>query len=312
MILKENFDLTKVARYVWKDMALASGASAAAYIAYHSLSLPAAALPFAPIAVLGSALAIFLAFRNNTSYARWAEGAQFWFSIKTQSRIFARLIVTFVQSHRHTPQYNPEQAALFRQHTVRRQIAWAHALRLQLRGQEAWHELRPYLPDEEYAVMLTRHNKPGYLMERQGHHIYDAMAQGTLQGFDSFQLEGTLAQLAAQQSGCERLKAIPIPRQYDYFTRVFVHLFTAILPFCLLSLFTASGTTWLIFPFALLIAFLFVTVERVGAVNEHPFENRITDVPMTAICNAIERDLLEVLEEPALPAKLEPQAGYLF
>jgi ion channel-forming bestrophin family protein len=312
MILKENFDLTKVAGYIWKDMALAGVSSVVAYAVYHPFSLPQVALPFAPVAVLGSALAIFLAFRNNTSYARWVEGAQFWYAITTQSRIFARLIITFVHSHRHTQQYDPEQAVTFRQHMVRRQIAWVNALRLQLRGQDSWHELSPYLPDDEYAVMLTRHNKPLYLMERQGHHIYEAMAKGTLQGFDSFQLEGALAQLATQQSGCERLKAIPIPRQYDYFTRVFVYLFTVILPFCLLSLFTTSGSTGLIFPFALLITFLFATVERVGAVNEHPFENKITDVPMTAICNTIERDLLEMLEEVDLPAKLKPQAGYLY
>jgi putative membrane protein len=312
MILKENFDLTKVARYIWKDMALTAATATGAYAAYHALNWTQIALPFAPVAVLGSALAIFLAFRNNTSYARWAEGAQFWYAITTQSRIFARLIITFVDAHRHTPQYDAQQAQLFRQQMLRRQIAWVHALRLQLRGQDSWPELRPYLSAEEYAALLTRQNKPIYLMERQGHHIYEAMVAGTLQGFDSFQLEGALAQLAAQQSGCERLKVIPIPRQYDYFTRVFVYLFIALLPFCLLSLFTTSGTTWLIFPFTLLITFLFATVERVGAVNEHPFENKITDVPMTAICNTIERDLLEMLNEPDLPAKLEPQAGYLY
>jgi ion channel-forming bestrophin family protein len=312
MILKENFDPRKVAGYIWKDMALATVSSVVCYTAYHSLNLPQVALPFALVAVLGSALAIFLAFRNNASYVRWTEGAQYWYTITTQSRIFARLIVTFVDAHRHTQQYDPQQATKFQRHMVRRHIAWVNAFRLQLRGQDTWHELRPYLSDEEYAAMLTRHNKPIYLMQRQGHHIYEAMAKGTLQGFDSFQLEGTLAQLASQQSGCERLKAIPIPRQYDFFTRVFVHLFTGILPFCLLSLFTATGSTWLIFPLALIITFLFATVERVGAVNEHPFENKITDVPMTAICNAIERDLLEMLGEPNLPAKFEPQAGYLY
>lgn len=51
---------------------------------------------------------------------------------------------------------------------------------------------------------------------------------------------------------------------------------------------------------------------KVGEVNEDPFENRITDVPMTAMCNTIERDLKEMLGETDLPEKMMPERGYLF
>jgi len=312
MITKENFDPRKVVRYIWKDMSLCAASSAVALGAYHQLGLSQVALPFAPVSVLGTALAIFLAFRNNTSYVRWTEASQYWQNITTQSRIFCRLVLTFVDSHRHLQHYMPERAATFKQQMTYRQIAWVNTLRLQLRGQNTWSLLRPLLPDDEYQALLTKQNKPAYLMQQHGKHIYDAMADGTLQGFDSFQLEGALAQLAAQQSACERLKTTPVPRQYDYFTRVFVHLFVTLLPFCLLGLFTPANSTWLVVPLALIVAFLFVTIERVGAINESPFENRITDVPLTAICNGIERDLREMLAETALPAKLESIDGYLF
>ena len=49
-----------------------------------------------------------------------------------------------------------------------------------------------------------------------------------------------------------------------------------------------------------------------GEVNEDPFENRITDVPLTAMCNTIERDLREMLGETDLPPKAEPKDGFLF
>jgi putative membrane protein len=49
----------------------------------------------------------------------------------------------------------------------------------------------------------------------------------------------------------------------------------------------------------------------VGEVNEDPFENRITDVPLTAMCNTIEIDLREMLGEKLLPIKAEPQNGFL-
>jgi putative membrane protein len=141
------------------------------------------------------------------------------------------------------------------------------------------------------------------------------MANGTLGGFDSFQMEGQLLALANAQGGCERIKNTPLPRQYDYFTRLFIGLFSALLPFGLLSFFqseTLAVYAWLVIPLAAIISGMFIIMERTGAANEDPFENRITDVPLTALCNTIERDLREMLGETDLPPKLEPQNGYLF
>jgi putative membrane protein len=50
----------------------------------------------------------------------------------------------------------------------------------------------------------------------------------------------------------------------------------------------------------------------VGEVNEDPFENKITDVPLTALCNTIERDLREMLGESDLPPKSSPENGFLY
>lgn len=149
-------------------------------------------------------------------------------------------------------------------------------------------------------------------MKRQGQRIYDGMANGILQGFDSFQIEGQLAALSTQQAVCERIKAIPIPRQYDYFTRLFVRVFVILLPFFLIKTLTADGVAWMVIPLTGIIAFLFTTIERTGAVNENPFENQITDVPLAAYCREIERDLRALVGETDLPPRLEPHDGYLF
>ncbi|MCG8310785.1 MAG: hypothetical protein MI975_25580 [Cytophagales bacterium] len=61
-----------------------------------------------------------------------------------------------------------------------------------------------------------------------------------------------------------------------------------------------------------IIAGVFVIMERTGAANENPFENQVTDTPMTALCNTIERDLKEMLGYAELPKKIEPKDGYLF
>ncbi len=70
------------------------------------------------------------------------------------------------------------------------------------------------------------------------------------------------------------------------------------------------GMTWLMIPVSILISFVFGVMGKVGEVNEDPFEDRITDVPMTAICNTIERDLKEMLGESA-PPQLLPEKGFL-
>jgi putative membrane protein len=312
MIVKRNFDPRKVAPYVWRELLLALVIASAVYLLYGPLGVTVVALPFGLLGLWGAALSIFLAFRNNTSFTRWGEAAQLWATIAAQSRIFARLIVTFTDAHQHTPQYQTERAETFKREMIQRHLAWVHGLRLQLRGQPGWDEVARFLSADEYEQLRQTENKTNFLLRQQGQRIYAAMANGTLQGFDSFQLEGVLGQLTTQQAACERLKRIPVPRQYDYFTRLFVRIFIVLTPFCLVSVLTeAQLTLWLI-PLTVLLAFLFTVVERTGEVNEEPFENRITDVPLSAFCRTIERDLAETLGERNLPAKLEPKDGYLW
>ncbi|MBU6333654.1 MAG: hydrogenase [Chloroflexi bacterium] len=299
-------------RYVWREIVIALVAATAVYLATSVLGWSVLALSFAPLGLLGTALSILLALRANTSFARWSEAAQSWAAISAASRVLGRLAVTFTDSHRHTPQYQEAAAEAFKRGMPYRQIAWAHALRLHLRGQDAWHDVERLLPQADIELMRGQPNRPLFLMKRQGQTIYDAMARGILQGFDAFQLEGQLAALAMQQAICERLKHIPVPRQYDYFTRVFVRIFIIVTPCFLIKTLAADGVDWLVIPLAGVIALLFTTIERTGAVNEEPFENRITDVPLSAACREIERDLLALLGEADLPPRLEPQNGYLF
>jgi putative membrane protein len=312
MIVKRNFNPIKVAGYVWRDVALGAGMATAVYLVYEPLNIPQIGLSFAPLGVLGTALSIFLAFRASSAFARWNEAAQVWANIVNSSRIFARLIITFTDSHAHTPVYDADRSATFKQEMVYRHLAWANALRLTLRGQGEWGEVRPFLSPADQVILDSAANKPHALLKLQGDAIYHAMANGTLQGFDSFQLEGQLAALSTAQTASERLKHIPIPRQYDYFTRLFVHIFVVMTPFFLVKTLAADGMAWLVIPLAVLVAFLFTTIERTAAVNEEPFENRITDVPLTALCRDMERDLREMLGETSLPPKLQPQEGYLW
>ncbi|MDX2302949.1 MAG: bestrophin family ion channel [Microscillaceae bacterium] len=312
MIVKKNFNPLKVLFYIWEALLFSFIIAALVFYFFEIEGVKEVNLPFTPVGVLGTAVAFFLGFRNNAAYGRWWEARQIWGNTIQYSRTFARLIITFVDAHRHTPQYNPAKAPIFKKEMIYRQIAWVHTLRLQLRNQENWAEIRPFLSEDDFEKLQSKANKAHYLLQIQGQNIYQAMAEGTLQGFDSFQLEGCLAQFAAQQASCERIKNTPVPRQYDYFTRVFLYFFLATLPFGLIANLSQIGIAWAVIPLTLLIALVYSALDKTGVVNETPFENQIQDIPLTALCREIERDLKESLEENQLPPKLEPQKGYLF
>ena len=121
------------------------------------------------------------------------------------------------------------------------------------------------------------------------------------------EMERMLVEFYNQQGACERIKSFPFPRQYAFFSYVFVWLFIIVLPFGLLTEMAkmSSWHVWLTVPFFTVIAWVFNTMEVVGDTSENPFENSINDVPMTAICRNIEIDLRDLLGETDLPKRVQ-------
>ncbi len=315
MIVKRNFNPAKVWQYIQRPMWFVIFWSALVWVLHKLIPGINLSLNFTPIGVLGSALAIFIAFRNNSAYGRWWEARQIWGGIVNSSRVLARLVITFTDSHAHQDNYERGRSEDFKREMVLAGVAWVHALRLHLRQQHDWETLKPYLSETDFAQLVSTQNKPNYLQLLMGRKIYVAMANGTLGGFDSFQMEGQLLALANYQGAAERIKNTPLPRQYDFFTRVFVLLFATLLPFGLMGFFlngALAEVSYLMIPLSILLAGVFVIMERTGAANEDPFENQITDVPMTSLCNTIERDLKEMLGGMGLPDQLQAEKGYLY
>ena len=47
-------------------------------------------------------------------------------------------------------------------------------------------------------------------------------------------------------------------------------------------------------------------IEMIAGFLQDPFENRSTDIPMTAICRTIEINLLEMVGEDDIPEAITP------
>lgn len=311
MILKRNFNPIKIIQYVKTELFLATFLSVGVYM-MHRNQIAQIILPFSIAAILGSALAIFIAFRNNASYARWWEARTLWGNIINNSRILARQIIANADHAIATGKTTAEKGSVYKKEMIYRQVAFAHALRLHLRKQNTTDEYKHLLSDAEFDFLKGKSNVPNLLLQQQGIRIKEGMKEEILGAFDNISLEPTLAGFNNFQGSCERIKNTPLLRQYDFFTRLFLFVFMLLLPFSLIGDFSKLNIDYLMVPVSILVAYVFAIMGKVGEVNEDPFENKITDVPMTALCNTIERDLKEMLGEKDLPIKLEPQKGFLF
>lgn len=311
MIVKKNFNPLAVVRYMRSELAVSSLLSLAVYWLHTQLQLDKIGLPFSIAAILGSALAIFLAFRNNNAYNRWWEARTIWGSILNNSRIFARQIIANADNALSGGKVAATTIEAYKKEMIYRQIAFAHALRMHLRGQHSWSDLSHLLGEAEFGQVQHKQNIPNFLLFIQGKRIKEGTKDEILGAFDNISLEPTLAGFNNFQGACERIKNTPLLRQYHFFTKLFLLVFMAVLPFALIGDFSKMGAPALVVPISILIAFVFGVMGKVGEVNEDPFENRITDVPMSALCTTIERDLREMLGETELPEKTPVLDGFL-
>lgn len=311
MILRKVFNPLAVIRYMFIEITIATFVSVTIYFVYDNKHLETISLPFSIAAILGSALAIFIAFRNNNAYSRWWEARTVWGNIINNSRIFARQIIVNAENAAAIDKASVQEVDVYKKELVYRQIAFAHALRLHLRQQNAWEELKPFLSEKEYRELLEKNNKANFLIQTQGFKIKEGIRLELLGAFDNISIEPTLAGFSNYQGACERIKNTPLLRQYHYFTKLFLYVFMVLLPFCLIADFSKMGAPALMIPTSILISFVFGVMGKVGEVNENPFENQITDIPMSSMCNTIERDLKEMLIELEIPAKLEPKDGFI-
>lgn len=312
MILKRNFNLFIVITNIKYETIISVLVSITIWLLSVN-NIIEISLPWSIAAILGSALAIFIAFRNQSSYGRWWEARTIWGGIINNSRILARQIINNVDAAIETGKIKREDGQAYKKEILYRQIAFANALRLYLRKESDFSIIKEFISENEFSDIQNRENKPNMLLTIQGKRIKDGIIKEYLGAFDSISIEPNLTSFNNWQGACEKIKNTPLPMNYQYFTKVFLYVFIFILPLCLLNDFEKLNVLFLIVPVCFIISFVFAVMNRVGEINENPFENQMQDIPMTALCNTIERDLKEMLNESNLPKKATVDAnGFLY
>ncbi|WP_223605493.1 bestrophin family protein [Chryseobacterium sp. OSA05B] len=287
-------------------------------------------VPWQPIAILGTAVAFIVGFKNNASYSRLWEARQIYGAIINDSRSFGYVLRDALSNK------DPKKVKeMFHRH-----YAWLTALRFQLREPRTWEnmgtaqydeyskkydiperltklddELKNYLSETELQYILSKKNRATQLMASQSKELSEAYARGDINDFQWTQINQQLVKFTDDQGKAERIKNFPYPRNFSSITTYLLLLFILFVPFGLLKELDKLGegtvlegwTIWFNIPFSLMVTWCFHTLDSVGEASVNPFEGSPNDVPITQISRTIEIDMRDMLDESDLPPAIAPK-----
>lgn len=253
-----------------------------------------------PFTLIGLPLAIFLGFRNNAAYDRYWEARKLWGELLLRSRNLARQVLNFVAEG--APQVLTGREDV-RVRMIQRSIAYAQALKHQLRGTpDTQGEVQAWLQPTEWQALASAPNKAASLMMTMGADLQQCRREGRIDSVLTAQIDSTLSAMTAAAAACERIKSSPLPFSYTLLLHRTAYLYCFLLPFGLVD------SIGFMTPFVVaIVAYTFFGLDALGDEIEEPFGLLPNDLPLDAICRAIEIDMRAALGETALPAPLLPQ-----
>lgn len=295
---------------------------------YYFLEIKWIAIPWVPVALIGTAAAFVAGFRNTQTYNRLWEARQIWGGIVNTSRTWGMFVKHFVRDTNEAHQKELHQQLVYRH------VAWLTALRFQLRDPKSWEnvktksynreylkhysvpewegdlgeELKKFLSEEERLYILSKKNRAAQLISLQSTQLKTLHQHGNISDLNYVEIENVLKDLYDQQGKSERIKNFPYPRQFASVNFYFAYILTLLLPLGFINEFSKLGEhfIWLTVPFSVLVGWIFLVLDQVGESTENPFEGGANDIPITSMSRAIEIDLRDMLDEKELPPPITP------
>jgi putative membrane protein len=251
-----------------------------------------------PFTLIGLALAIFLGFRNGAAYERFWEARKLWGELIHRARTLTRQL-SWV-----SPLIPGEDAG--RGVVIRRTIAFAHALRCQLRELDPREAVAPWLPADERPATAASRGVSNDLLDRNALDFARWVREGRLPAPLAAEVDQSLAALGAVQAGCERIASTPIPFAYTLLLHRTAYLYCLLLPFGLVDVIGAMTPV-----VVAIVSYTFFGLDALGDEIEQPFGLRPHHLPLDALCRTIEIDLLRAAGERDLPEPLVPTDNVL-
>jgi putative membrane protein len=297
-------------------------------------------VPVPVLTIVGSALAIILAFKNQQCYARFNEALSTAGQLISTSLVLANRLTSTVGS------LDPAQSGERLKQMFYRHFAWLTALRFFLRERKPWEnatewgnarflrrlptpesqsrledELKAYLSDAELQrVLAHRGDKEALILHWQYDALRELHEKKLLSEYFLLTLTGALDDLIRVQGALKRMKSYPYARNFYSIAVMLVVVFVAMVPFSLFPFAQDLGkgagiahwTAWLNVPFSALVGWLFVSLEKVGENSSNPFEGGSNDVPISFIARRIEIEMRIMLGEETDLKQIEAKHNILF
>lgn len=309
MIVHNKFDWKLVLKFSINNLLFSFSVTAFAVLLHFFNREESWQIPITIIATLGTALAIILGFRNGSAYERWWEARKIWGCLVNDSRTYVRQVLSMI-SQDDSRVKDPVLVKATQKDLIVTHISFIHALRLQMRGINNagdWQEkVYQGLKEDTKLHVRGKSNKATQLLIQQGKKLEECVKLGLIDDFRHMNMDNTLTRFSDSQGKSERIKGTPFPKAYEIFNRILLDLFIVFLPFSLLPIFINLKGWWLVFPVTIMISWVFYGIHQMGLLMAKPFENFRWDVPLDAICNTIEIDLLEAIDSDQIPEKLVP------
>ena len=301
-------------------------------------------LPWLPVSIIGTAVAFYVGFKNNSAYDRLWEARKIWGAIVNSSRTWGMYVDGFVNNLFAEKKQSDEEIRKVKKRLVYRHIAWLYALRSQLLISAPWEhisqgfiyrvaaqryqkkfgiglvadevtktELKNFLPEDEHDRLVNNVNTATQIINEQSRDLTKIREEGLIEDFRHMEMTTLLYHFYEHQGKAERIKKFPLPRQYANLSRIFIGIFIFLLPFSMIPSLMELGN-WgyaIAIVITALIGWIYVMMEIVGDYSENPFQGMANDIPMLSLCRTIEIDLLEMLDEEDLPPPIEAKKGIL-
>ena len=346
MYINKNFNLKSILEFtgghiIWLTLWTVIATCFIEFL--HYLGIDSFKVPWLPISLVGTAVAFYVGFKNNSAYDRLWEARKIWGSIINSSRMWGANIRAYVGNQFRDQELEIDEISRIQKKMIYRHIGWLYALRSQLLIPTTWEhinqnrfvkrttikrmktfgmnleldgvtekELYEFLPDAEIEQLLLAKNTATQIIDTQSQELKKLRKQDLIDDFRHMELQKLLNAFYIHQGKCERIKKFPLPRQYGSLSFIFVGLFIFLLPFGLVTEFHELGDwgAWLSMPFTIVVGWVFLMMELIGDYSENPFEGLGNDIPMLSLCRTIEIDLKEMIGED-LPPVIEAKNGVL-
>lgn len=307
MIVPKAPQLWRMVEYVGRPLLFLVAWDVAVVLAYQLMHWEWIGSKNVPLALYGSAIGIIVGFRNNSAYGRWWEARGLWGQIVNNSRSLARQVCSTMHPNPDVLGADVTDLEHTQRTLVHHQIAYVNALRQHLRQLDPLQAVEPFLSGSEVDRLRGSKNVPLTIQQHIGRLLRESKDRGWIDRLEWQAMDRNVDDLADAQGGAERIKNTPLPKQYDFFPMLFVQIYCLLLPIGMvenLGWFTPLGST--------LVGFMFLALDKIGRDLEDPFDNKIYDVPLTAICRTIEINLRQLLGELEVPPAEQPVQGVLW